>query len=99
VKTLHELSDSLKSAEKIIFDKKVLKLYDIWDKKNLYTRPFIDRLRNSFLGRKEGSRFKVLKKVKKPQPLTDPNVDGEPMSDGSIDGEPMSDVDGEPMSD
>jgi len=99
VKTLHELSNSLKSAEKIIFDKKVLKLYDIWDRKNLYTRAFINRLRNSFLGRKEDSRFKVLKKVKKPQPLTDPNMDGEPMSDGSIDGEPMSDVDGEPMSD
>ena len=80
-------------------EKKVMKLYDIWDRKNLYTRAFINRLRNSFLGRKEDSRFKVLKKVKKPRSLTDPKMDGESMSDGSLDGEPMSDVDGEPMSD
>merc|ERR1719499_154387 len=50
VKTLFELSNSLKNAEKTIFDKKILKLLDLWDKHNLYTRPFINRLRNSFRG-------------------------------------------------
>merc|ERR1719242_2484638 len=102
VKTLHDLSNILKNAEKTIFDKKILKLCDLWDKHNFYTKPFINRLRNAFLGRKPDERgFKVLSIVKPPPaPSTDPEVDGDPMSSGSdVDGDPMSDIDGEAMSD
>merc|ERR1719499_1213892 len=98
VKTLHELSKSLKTAEKIIFDKKVLRLFELWSRYNFYTKPFIDRMRNSFLGRKEEDRkFKILQPIIKPKP--DPDVDGEEMSGSDVDGEPMSDIDGEAMSD
>lgn len=88
VETLFELSNSLQSAKKTIFDKKVLKLYDLWDKNNLFTRPFISRLRNAFLGRKEDEgNFKVLVKPAAAAPTED-DMDGEPMSD--IDGESIS---------
>merc|ERR1719461_2074576 len=101
--TLCDLSKSLKNAEKKIFDKKVLKLFELWDKKNMYTRPFIKRLRKSFKGVEDKAAAPAKVDVKKnekekvEQKKLDPELDGEPLSDN--DGEPMSDVDGEPMSD
>jgi len=49
-RNLHDLSKVLKDEEKTIFDEKVLKLFDIWNRQAIYTKPYLDRLSNIFLG-------------------------------------------------
>jgi len=52
LESLHKLSVHLKNAEKILFDKKVHKLLDIWETGTFFTTHFSETLRNTFRGMK-----------------------------------------------
>jgi len=99
-KQLYELSSQLKDADKILFDKKTLDVFNVWAARAYYTKTFMDKIIRIFEGKPEKpvrpSISKQITTVKKNQVEASENVDGIPMED--VDGVPMDeDIDGIPM--
>lgn len=47
---LHNLHSRLSGEAQIDFKRRVVQLFDIWERNSLYTKPYVDRLRENFAG-------------------------------------------------
>jgi len=84
---LYILWTKIGEIEKIQLTNDVMKTLQVWESHNLYTKPFLDRLRNAFINKKT-------EKVKEEKKQSE-SVDGVPMPFHGLVPEPA--VDGVPM--
>lgn len=109
--SLRQLSVALKNAEKILFDKKINKLLDIWESGTFFTGQFLERLRSTFHGKKvpKGPVRKPLIASKGRHAGRPPTISLRPVRRPEkhvrretlavVDGLSMDDLDGAPMDD